>query len=480
MWEWIDKTLQGFRPCFSRGASFRWFVIIVIGLMIRSDALGVTSIIRDLMINPSYYVTMLHFFRADSWQVSKIRDAWIRIVTKIGCLFTEDNVPILVGDGVKESKEGKHMPCVKRLHQESETSSKPSYIFGHMFGCVGILIGNVTKIFCLPLSMTIHDGDKQIRQWLNTQDQEESHVVRLIRDACHIAKLTTHSILLLDRYYLTVPALEMLGSLTQNGRALLTLVTKAKSNVIAYERPGQRKTGKGRPPKKGKSIKLSTLFEDESHLFTTTEILMYGKMERVSFLCKDLLWGQKLYQPLRFVLVQFGDTRSILVCTDTTFAPEKIIRLYSYRFKIETCFRELKQVIAGFSYHFWSKSMPKLNRFAKSGTDTLEGVVDKDDKRRILGAFKAISGFVMFACIAIGLVQMCSLTFADNINSSSLRWIRTRSNQVPSEATTVDFMRKSIFTMFRFAPDLSITQFITNAQTIKCDDYQLGDLRDIG
>ena len=42
---------------------------------------------------------------------------------------------------------------------------------------------------------------------------------------------------------------------------------------------------------------------------------IYGKEEIISFLCLDLLWGQGLYQELRFVLVQHGDRLSILVST---------------------------------------------------------------------------------------------------------------------------------------------------------------------
>ncbi len=48
---------------------------------------------------------------------------------------------------------------------------------------------------------------------------------------------------------------------------------------------------------------------------------------------------------LRFVLLKYGDTQSILVSTCLDLTPETIIRLYSYRFRIEGCFRELKQQI---------------------------------------------------------------------------------------------------------------------------------------
>ena len=37
-----------------------------IGFMLRSDKLGVTSVIRDLALSPDCYLSMIHFFRASS------------------------------------------------------------------------------------------------------------------------------------------------------------------------------------------------------------------------------------------------------------------------------------------------------------------------------------------------------------------------------------------------------------------------------
>ena len=187
---------------------------------------------------------------------------------------------------------------------------------------------------------------------LNPESIAESHVVKMIRDACRVAMVFGHSILLLDRYFLSVPALSALAEEEQKaGHQLLSIVVRAKSNVSAYEEP-VRKPGRGRPPIKGVKVKLSKLFNKCAAGFTQTTVTMYGKKETVCYLCKDLLWGKKLYRKLRFVLVKYSTTTSILVCTDLDFSPERIIRLYSYRFKIECCFREFKQVIVGFSYHF--------------------------------------------------------------------------------------------------------------------------------
>lgn len=141
-----------FESCFSRKAAFHWFVTITIGLMLCSDKLGITSIIRDLALSPGCYDSMLYFFRSSSWSLDDIRTHWFSAVRKYAPLYQEENLHILVGDGVKQSKEGRRMSGVKKLFQESENSAKPEYIHGHMFGGLGILAGNGHSWTCIPTS----------------------------------------------------------------------------------------------------------------------------------------------------------------------------------------------------------------------------------------------------------------------------------------------------------------------------------------
>jgi len=438
-------------------------VVVVVGLMVRSDHLGVTSIVRELLLMDSAYTSMLHFFRSRAWNIDTITAVWTDIVKGTSVLIKEAGRYILIGDGVKESKEGRKMPGVKRLHQESDNSSKGEYIHGQLFGGIGVLAGNGAKTYCILLSARIHDGIEAIRKWFADESyNEESHVVKIITDAAKAVNRLGECLLLLDRLYLTRPMLEALAKVKG-----LDVVTKAKSNCTAYFPAGEYK-GRGARPKKGASVKVSSFFNTHADSFVETILNLYGVDEAVRYFCIDLKWGQGLYQDLRFVLSITGKGTSILVSTDLSLTPIQIIQLYSRRFKIECSFRELKQVVAGFACHFWSKAMPKLQKFKSNdlNNSNLEAIADDRKKELISVTVKAIEGFVQFCIISLGLLQLVSLLFGDEINATAFRFMRTKSNSIPSERTVADFMRKNIFSTFRFYSNFAIIQIILARQLV--------------
>lgn len=465
MINFIENILCHFESCFSRKAAFRWFVVIITGLMLRSDKLGVTSIIRDLALAPGCYESMLHFFRASSWSLPDIRKRWFSAVSQYAPLYKEGGLHVLVGDGVKQSKEGRRMPGVKKLFQESENSAKPEYIHGHMFGGLGILAGNIRNWACIPLSIRLHDGLQAAREWKGASVSAASHVVQMVEDAYQAALTFGDSLLLLDRYFLTVPALEKLKSLNDNGNVRMDIVTKAKKSCTAYHKPGPRKPGRGRPPKKGAAVHLKELFVSRAGQFEEMEVELYGKKEKIRYYCIDLLWGQKLYQELRFVLVEMDGSQSILASTSLALNPLSIIRLYSYRFQIEYTFKELKQQIGAFCYHFWSKYMPKISYYQKKGNPApMELVIGEKPRKKVLEAVRAIEMHMVLSCIAIGILQSLSICFIGKVTSSQIRYQRTPSRGRVSEATLMHYFRQHFFRLLGQKPELYITQIIQGMQ----------------
>ena len=471
VWKYIDNILMEFRSCFSYKATYQWFIIITIGFMLRHDQLGVSSIVREFGFNSDLlYENLLHFCHSTAWKLKDIQNKWLEIVQQSDTIFSVFGKPLLIGDGQKKPKEGKYMPAVKKMRQESGNSSKPEYMMGHLFGGLGIVIGNGIKQFCAPLSMTIQDGNRPILEWMKSEFAKDSHVTCMVRQACKAAaKMVKECYLLMDRYFLTVPALTaMAEEAAKAGRSFTTLITKGKCDCTAYEKPGKY-SGRGRPRIKGKEIHLFDLFSRKASLFTVVELELYGKRKTVQYYCENLLWGRKWYQELRFVLTVIDGVKSIVVSTDLALHPEQIIQLYCYRFKIEVFFRAFSQCIAGLSYHFWNSHLSKLNPFepAKAAAEKLAQITDEKIRESIIGTYCAIEGYVMFCCIAIGVIQICALKFYQQINDFPLRWMRTYTNTVPSEKSTQDCLQKSFWGLFNIWPKLAIVKIVSE----KFEDY---------
>ena len=464
----LETYLSEFHPCFNREAAFKWFVVIVIGFMQRSDKLGITSVIRDLMLDGNLYECMLSFFYSSAWSLESLRVKWYSVVNRSDLVYRVNGRTVLAGDGVKQSKEARYMPGVKKMVQESEDSSKAQYIFGHLFGAVGVVLGKTRGLLCLPLKMNIQDGLHAAAGWEGSGISDESHVLQMINCSFETAKSFGKSVVLLDRYFLSVPALRRLQSLNQDfsgNENLLEIVTKAKSNCTAYYKPeAPVPHTKGRHRKKGDTVHLSS-FWDSADLFQCAKAFVYGELTDVRYYSIDLLWGQTLYRELRFVLGEYNGMRSILVSTDLTLSPVEIIELYGLRFKIENCFRQFKQEFGGLSYHFWTKHLEKLNHFKRrEDPDPLQKVTDKHSKELILQKVKAIEGFVLVASIAMGICQMLSLYEEMDGEIQSYRYLRTQPRNRVSEASIMYYMRKAFFPLMLLNPDSFITRFIREKQ----------------
>jgi len=445
----IDKILHQFRICFKREETFAWFVTIMVGFLIRPDIRGISTIVGCLSLNPRYYESMLHFFRSKAYELKSIKGRWQAIVSSNDKLVELDSSMVIVGDHIKVPKEARHMPGVKKLHQDSENVGKAEYIFGHQFGMVGILAKDKT-MQCIPVDVELQDGTDEIERLKGgtspvsveqgKAENANTSVAKMIQMVSNFVDQTSQkAILLLDAFFVSKYAFNAAQREAEN----ITLITRGKKNTVAFETPEPPKVKKrGRPRKYGSKVILSELFEDAIDTFTTITMNLYGKEETVEYLCKNLIW-RPIGRMLRFVMVKTGEKTMILMCSDLTMDPEKIILAYSYRFKIEVSFKMLKQNLGGFFYHFWTAAMPKISRF-KTNSD-LSPITEDKDKEKIISTMRAIEVYTFLSCMALGILSMISLSFPELIWNKFTGWLRTRSSQNPSVETVRSVLRQKLW-----------------------------------
>lgn len=261
-----------------------------------------------------------------------------------------------------------------------------------------------------------------------------------------VSVLGKSSIIVLDAYFAVGPVFAILRQvLNSQGERHLHVITRAKSNVVAYEDPPPRVARPGRPRTYGHKVRLMDLFESMAEYFEQTTILLYGQAKEVSVLCFDLIW-RPIGEKVRFVLVRDGSERFILMCSDVTLSPYDIIRAYSYRFKIEVSFKVLKHLMGAFFYRFWTSAWPRIGTHNESDLSSAKG--DPRSRRLIREAADAIEAFMNFGCIATGILQILSLNFQERIWGKYLGWLRTVTSTIPSEEVVRAVIQQEYFHNF--------------------------------
>ena len=156
--EWLQAALA-LRPACRRARTFVWMLLALMGMCCRADNAGVTSFVRVLNLRAQAYHRFLHLFHSAGLDLDALTSCWARLCLTLFRPLQVGSRLVCIADGIKAPKEGRRMPAVKRLHQQSSGNTKPEFIMGHSLQAISLLVRSPDgQAAAVPLTSRIHEG----------------------------------------------------------------------------------------------------------------------------------------------------------------------------------------------------------------------------------------------------------------------------------------------------------------------------------
>ena len=275
----------------------------------RSFEPATSSCLNGLGLREADYGRALHWFHSRAFRMDEVCQRWGLWLSAHAQAKRLKGQRVYAGDGIKVSKEGRKMPGVKGLHQESEDVSKPEWIRGHYFSALSLLLGSGEALFAAPVVLKLHDGIEPVGC------DSELTLVDKMAVVC-VTFMAAGSYALLDAYYASAKILQPFRAKGLHLISRAAISTVARAPFAAN--PSVR--GRGRPRKWGSPIKLRELFAP-IEACQQAKVWLYGERQRVYYQQFELYWDSPDALVL-FVLAQLPSGKRIILLSSDRPSPQ--------------------------------------------------------------------------------------------------------------------------------------------------------------
>lgn len=348
--------LLAFQSCFTR-PSFNSFWAVACAWILCSGRRSLTRMIQSGDLAQFKHFCSFHrFFSQACWNLDDLgRCVFYLLLPFCG--------PVLIGavDDTLARKSGRHIWGAAMHHDPlRSTKVRPVFSFGHSWVVLSLHLSfsfAPNKVWALPILVRLYRKRKAkpaagrngklehkqtgyaTAQQYRTRPELALEMIRIVANWIPQRKLR----IIGDSEYAG-------GSISRHLPANVDLISRMVMDAALFEPVPAQRSRMGRPRKRGKRLANPTqMAHDASWPWSKTTLPLYGRQVKTWYKSVDALWyssaGQRL---LRVVVVRDPAGRRRDDCffsTDLTMPPTEILTTFSWRWPLEVCFRDVKQLL---------------------------------------------------------------------------------------------------------------------------------------
>ena len=338
--------LLPFRQAFSQ-PGWRYFQGFIWAMLLSTGRKCVSQICRTCFFVERSLSSWERFLAEHQWDTSQVMLALIGLLQQeLGERLTYAGRYILGIDPTFVAKVKGRMVGVQKWREHSQNPDRGVQVVGHQWMLGGLLARLDEHWRCFPIWSRLVSGQTHPSHFV-ASDGDENHseketpgahpmsiwetAIAMILQASSMLD-TTGVCVVMDAYFAKAC---MFNPLLDKG---ITLLTRLRHDAVGWDDPGEY-CGHGRPPERGKKLKLAHLWKTDPHKTVTTHL--YGKLVEVPVVVRDV-WLRDVSEKVRVVVVEGVKRPILLACTDLSMHAGQILELYAARFSLELAIRDLK------------------------------------------------------------------------------------------------------------------------------------------
>lgn len=340
------------------------------------------------------------------WLIEKGKWAWLKLIKQliklIVTFFPRNEWNLMIDDFVCP-RSSEMAPHAKYHYDHSKKPNRPKYIFGQQWLALGVSLSWGKLCASLPILLRLHKSVGNRTKLTNAVTMVQYVLPLFRKKGAEVIRC------LVDSWYMKAPFILPLLTLGVH------VIGQVRKDTVLYDQPPKtegKKRGRGRPRKYGQQWTEQRVKKLPIHKAIIT---VQGGCKEIKYRTTICLARFLKGMPVIAVWCQYPEQKSwsLILSTDLFLTPQRIIKLYARRWKIEPMFNEIKH---GYGVaEAWQQTSQALHRW------------------------------VSMLCVSYSLTRLLSLIMDSDKNDNFVPFIQWRAKSV----MTAGLVRKGLQLFFR-------------------------------